>query len=280
MGNPIETPTQLGPVLVRSGCLFHILAKMGAGSAANPAEVGGRSQIVIMMLPDSPDVKNVVFASDGLLGSIKPGSIVVDCSTISPLVEAEIAQQLENTGIQMLDAPVSGGTTGAEKGTLTFMVGGNKEAFDTCLPLFKEMGQNVFYMGNHGMGSVTKLCNQMALSLNLLGTCEALLLASKGGLDPRKVLEVLSTGAANSWQLSNFGPKMIERDFRPGFKISHLKKDLRIVHEVSESLQIPTLGTSLVYELLKAAHSQGLGDNGTQALLIALEKLAQHEIKQ
>lgn len=255
------------------------LVKMGAERAASPKEIAERSGIVFTMLPDSPDVKRVLLEADGVVEGMKPGGMVVDCSTISPLVEVEIAESLRQRKIEMLDAPVTGGTTGAEKGTLTFMVGGKKEAFDRCLPLFKAMGRSIFHMGDLGMGSFTKICNQMAVSLNLLGTCEALLLASKAGLDVRKVLEVLGTGGASSYQLVNLGPKMVERDFRPGFKIAQFKKDLRIAREISENLRLPTLGAGLTYELLKAAHSQGLGDNGTQALIKALEQLAQYQLR-
>jgi 2-hydroxy-3-oxopropionate reductase len=256
------------------------LVDLGAESAESPRKVGERAEIVITMLPDSSDVRQVILGGDGVASGVKTGSVVVDCSTIAPAVEMEIAQQLLTNGVAALDAPVTGGTGGAESGTLTFMVGGSAAAYERCVPLFKAMGKNIFHMGTNGMGSFTKLCNQICVSLNLLGTCEALLLASRAGLDPKRTIEVLETGAANSWQLLNFGPKMLDRDFRPGFKIQHLKKDLRIVSEACEKLSLPSMGTALVHELLKAVENEGLGESGTPALVVALEKLAGHEIGQ
>ena len=254
------------------------LVALGAESAESPRKVAERAEILFTMLPDSSDVRQVILGTEGVASGVRRGSLVVDCSTISPTVELEIAQQLLMNGTEALDAPVTGGTMGAEAGTLTFMVGGSAAAYERCVPLFKAMGKNIFHMGTNGMGSFTKLCNQICVSLNLLGTCEALLLASKAGLDPKRTIEVLATGVANSWQLLNFGPKMLDRDFRPGFKIQHLKKDLRIVSEVCESLLLPSLGTDLVHELLKAVENQGLGESGTPALIVALEELAAHEV--
>jgi 2-hydroxy-3-oxopropionate reductase len=284
MGNPMSKRLiSAGHQLVvynRSSRPIRELVDLGAESARNPREVGERAEIVITMLPDSPDVKRVILGDDGVASGLKKGAVVVDCSTISPTVEVEIAQQLLTNGVEALDAPVSGGTTGAESGTLTFMVGGSATAYERCVPLFKAMGKSIFHMGTNGMGSFTKLCNQICVSLNLLGTCEALMLASRAGLDPKRTIEVLGTSAASSLQLLNFGPKMLDRDFRPGFKIQHLKKDLRIVSETCEKLSLPFMGTALVHELLKAVENEGLGESGTPALIVALEKLAGHEIGQ
>jgi len=250
------------------------LAELGAQLAASPREVAERSEVVITMLPDSSDVKEVILGHNGVAEGMKRDCLVVDCSTISPLIEVEIAQHLQNNHVESLDAPVTGGTTGAESGTLTFLVGGKADVYKRCLPLFKAMGKEVFHMGGNGMGSYAKLCNQICVGLNLLGTCEALMLARRAGLDPDKTIEALSTGAANSWQLANFGPKMVRRDFKPGFKIEHLEKDMRLVDEVCEQLTLPSFGASLVRELLKYAKNAGLSENGTPALLVALERLA------
>jgi 3-hydroxyisobutyrate dehydrogenase-like beta-hydroxyacid dehydrogenase len=254
------------------------LVGMGAEEATNPKEVAERCDIVFTMVPDSPDVRQVILGGNGVAEGVRRNGIVVDCSTVSPLLEVEIAEELKAKSVYLLDAPVTGGTPGAEAGTLTFMVGGNREAFDRCMTLFKAMGKNIFYMGESGMGSYTKLCNQIAVSLNLLGTCEALLVASKAGLDPREAIKVLGTGAAESWQLLNLGPKMVERDFKPGFKIKHLVKDLRIAHEVCEEMGVPIFGSTLTQELLRVAKTQGLGDSATPALILALENLAKHQI--
>lgn len=255
------------------------LVELGAERAEGPRNVAERSEITITMLPDSPDVRQVILGPDGVAEGMKAGGIVVDCSTVSPLVEMEIAQQLRTKDIEVLDAPVTGGTMGAEAGTLTFMVGGSVGAYERCLPLFEAMGRNIYHMGSNGMGSFAKLCNQVCVALNLLGTCEALLLASEAGLDPKRTIEALATGAANSWQLVNLGPKMLDRDFRPGFKVRHLKKDLRIVTEVCEKLSLPTFGTTIVHQLLEAAENQGLGESGTPALIMALENSAAHEMR-
>ncbi|HUK50459.1 MAG TPA: NAD(P)-dependent oxidoreductase, partial [Terriglobales bacterium] len=188
------------------------LVAAGAKAAFTPKDVAEQAETIFTMLPDSSDVRQVILGSDGVASGARKGSVVVDCSTVSPALEIEIAHQLSRISVEMLDAPVTGGTMGAEAGSLTFMVGGSEAAYERCLPLFKAMGKNVFHMGANGMGAFAKLCNQICVSLNLLGTCEALLLASKVGLDPERIIEVLGTGAANSWQLLNFGPKMLNRD--------------------------------------------------------------------
>jgi len=282
MGKPLVTrllaAQQRLAVFNRSPGAAEELGELGAVICQDSKDLAERSDIVITMLPDSPDVKNVILGRHGVSSGIRKGGIVIDCSTISPLVEKGIAEQLNALGIEMLDAPVSGGTTGAEAGTLTFMVGGGRDAYEKCLPLLKTMGKNIFYMGANGMGSFTKLCNQLAVALNLLGTCEALLLASKAGLDPQKTIEVLATGAASSWQLVNLGPKMLQRDFKPGFKLEHLRKDLRLITEACEELNLPTMGTGLMHELLKATANQGLGQKSTPALILTLEQLANHEV--
>lgn len=254
------------------------LANLGAEKASSPKEVAAKAEIIITMLPDSPDVKKVVLGENGIAEGVRPGSIVIDMSTVSPMVEVEIAEELRKKGVEYLDAPVTGSTMGAESGTLTIMVGGSKEAFERALPVLKTMGKNIVHMGGNGMGQMTKMCNQVAVSLNLLGTCEAILLASKAGLDPKKVIEVIGSGAAGSWQLNNLGPRMVERDFRPGFKVEHLVKDLRIVREVTSRLNLPLLGVNMVAELVKALEQHGYGSEGTQALITVLEKLATHQV--
>ncbi len=254
------------------------LANLGAEKASSPKEVAAKAEIIITMLPDSPDVKKVVLGENGIAEGVRPGSIVIDMSTVSPMVEMEIAEELRKKGVEYLDAPVTGSTMGAESGTLTIMVGGSKEAFERALPVLKTMGKNIVHMGGNGMGQMTKMCNQVAVSLNLLGTCEAILLASKAGLDPKKVIEVIGSGAAGSWQLNNLGPRMVERDFRPGFKVEHLVKDLRIVREVTSRLNLPLLGVNMVAELVKALEQHGYGSEGTQALITVLEKLATHQV--
>lgn len=250
------------------------LKSLGASAANSPKEVAENSDVVITMLPDSDDVESVVLGKNGVVEGIKSGGIVIDMSTISPLVTIQIHNMLKNMGVYMLDAPVTGGTIGAESGTLTIMVGGDREAFERCLPIFLCLGKKVHYMGPSGSGQMTKLCNQIAVALSLLGVCEAITFASKAGLDLRTVLDVLSSGAASSWQLINLGPKIIEGDMEPGFKAKHLRKDLRIVSEVSEKLNVFLPGSGLMHELMKALSSMGYDEKGTQSLIILIEKLS------
>jgi len=254
------------------------LVSLGARAAQSPREVAEKSEFVILMLPDSPDVEKVVLGENGVCEGAGEGSIVIDMSTISPFTEIRIAEMLRQRGVYYLDAPVTGSTPAAEAGTLTIMVGGPREAFDRSLPILQCMGKNIHYMGNNGAGQFTKLCNQIAVSLNLLGTCEALLLASKAGLDPLKVIEVLGSGAGSSWQLVNLGPKIVAKDFTPGFKAEHLRKDLRILSEISEKLGLPLFGTTVVHQLIKSLVENGMGKCGTQSLITILEQLSRHRL--
>lgn len=254
------------------------LSREGAEPAWSPREVAEKVDVLITMVPDSPDVEKVLFGGKGVAESGRHGLIVVDMSTISPIKAREFAERLRGLGMEMLDAPVSGGTIGAEQGTLTIMVGGRMEVFEKVKPILSVLGKKVTYMGGNGAGQATKICNQVAIAGTLLGVCEALLLAKSSGLDPMKVIEVISGGAASSWQLVNLGPKIVERDFEPGFKVSHFRKDLRIAREVGEELDLPLLGAGMVYELLKSLEAEGLGGKGTQALALVLEKLASRSI--
>ncbi|MEM4410930.1 MAG: NAD(P)-dependent oxidoreductase [Candidatus Caldarchaeum sp.] len=254
------------------------LAQLKALPCKSPAEVASQSDIIITMLPDAPEVRQVLAGEEGVLAKIRHGQVIIDMSTVSPIFSKEMATLVKSKGGEMLDAPVSGSTMAAEQGTLTIMVGGSKEAFEKALPVLQAMGKHIYYMGESGAGSFTKLCNQVAVSLNLLGVCEMLLVASKAGLDVKKVIEVVSTGAGGSWQLSNLGPRMVVRDFRPGFKVKHLRKDLRIVREVAESLGLSLPGVSLVAELVKALDNMGHGEDGTQALVEVLEMLSRHRL--
>ncbi|MDJ0271569.1 MAG: NAD(P)-dependent oxidoreductase [Aigarchaeota archaeon] len=260
-------------VFNRSKAPMEELASLGATPCSSSKEVAESSECVITMLPDEKAVEQVLLGRGGVLEGLAPGCVVVDMSTVSPGFSREMARRVEEKGGEMLDAPVSGSTMAAEQGALTIMVGGKPETFEKIRPVFEAMGKNIHYMGGAGMGSFTKLCNQVAVSLNLLGVCETLMVAAKAGLDLRKVIEVISTGAGGSWQLSNLGPRMVMRDFRPGFKVKHLRKDLRILRETTESLGLCLPGVALVSELVKTLDEMGHGENGTQALVEVLEKL-------
>lgn len=282
MGKPMSKRIlQAGHELVvfnRSRAPMDELVALGARAAGSPGEVAEQAEFVILMLPDSQDVERVVLGQEGVHEGAKKDTIVIDMSTISPFTEIKIAEMLRQKGVYYLDAPVTGSTPAAEAGTLTIMVGGPREAFDKAFPILGCMGKNIHYMGNNGAGQFTKLCNQIAVSLNLLGTCEALLLASKAGLDPLKVIDVLGSGAGSSWQLLNLGPKIVNKDFTPGFKAEHLRKDLRIISEVSEQLGLPLFGTAVVYQLVKSLVENGMGKCGTQSLITILEQLSRHRL--
>jgi len=254
------------------------LVAMGAYGASSPKEVAERSDVVITMVTDSPDVEDVLLGSNGVIHGGRPGLIVIDMSTISPLVTRRISSELAKRGIKMLDAPVSGGEKGAKEATLSIMVGGPRDAFEECLPIFECLGKKITYMGQTGMGQTAKLCNQVICALNIQAVCEGLMLGAMAGLDLKRLLEAVSAGAASSWMLLNLGPKMIERDFKPGFKIRHQQKDLRLALELAAELKLPLPGTALVQQMLRIAEAEGLGEEGTQAAIAAMEKIAGRKI--
>jgi 3-hydroxyisobutyrate dehydrogenase len=250
----------------------------GAQAGQSPADVAARSEVIITMVTDSPDVQRVVLGPDGVIEGAEAGSVVIDMTTMSPSVTREIAERLAEKGIEMLDAPVSGGDVGAKAGTLSIMVGGKEEVFQRCLPVLQAMGKNIIHIGPHGAGQTTKLCNQIAVALNMLAGCEAIMLAAKSGIDPRKMLEAISAGAAGSWMLSNLAPRIVNRDFAPGFMIRLAQKDLRLVLESAQELQLPLPGTALMNQVWRAVEAEGGGDLGTQAAIKALEKWANFEL--
>jgi 3-hydroxyisobutyrate dehydrogenase len=226
------------------------------------------------MVTDSPDVEEIILGPNGVIHGARRGLIVIDMSTISPSMTRKIAEELNKKGVKMLDAPVSGGEKGAVEGTLSIMVGGPREVFEECLPIFEILGKRITYMGPAGSGQTAKLCNQVICALNIQAVCEGLMLGAKAGLDVKKLLEAVSAGAANSWMLTNLGPKMMERDFKPGFKIRHQQKDLRLALSLASEINLPLPCTALVHQLLRVAESEGLGEAGTQAAIVAMEKLA------
>ncbi len=247
----------------------------GAIAGSSPKEVAENSKIIISMLPDSKGVEHVILGKNGVIEGVKAGSIVVDMSTASPHTERKIARKLEKLKVEMLDAPVTGGEIGATEGTLTIMIGGKSEVFEQCLPVFRAMGKNIVRVGDIGSGQMAKMCNQILVSVNLLATCEALMLGGKASLDMEKVLGVLGTGAAGSWQLSKSGPKILKGDFEPGFRVEHMVKDLRIALSLSKDLGVSLPGTSVVLQLFHEIESDGMGKKGIQALIHALEKLVE-----
>ncbi len=255
------------------------LVEMGATAGQHPADVAAQSDIIIICVSDTPDVQAVVLGEDGVAQGAQPGALLVDCSTISPQATKEMAAQLAEQGIHWLDAPVSGGSEGAANGTLSIMVGGEAAQFERALPVFQAMGRTITHVGPTGAGQTVKLVNQILVVVTMLGVGEALLFAEAGGLDLEKTLTAVSGGAAGSWSLSNRGPQMINRDWRPGFTIDLQQKDLRLVLEAADQFGAPALGTSLVFQLYRTLQQQGLGSEGNHAIVKALENLAGFRIQ-
>jgi len=250
------------------------LLEAGAKPAKSPKEVAESSDIVIDMVTDSKDVEEVLLGPGGVIHGARPGTIVVDMSTISPIVTREIARKLGEKGIRMLDAPVSGGDIGARNATLSIMVGGDTDAFEECLPIFQAMGKTITHIGGHGDGQICKAVNQILVGVNVLGVAEALMFASKAGVDVDKVLAAVAGGAAGSWQLTNNGPKMLKGDYAPGFKVKDYIKDLRIIMETAAETKTPLVETAVVQQMFRNLDAEGLRDKGTQAVIVAVEKLA------
>jgi 3-hydroxyisobutyrate dehydrogenase len=252
---------------------------VGAAEGASAADVAAKSEAVFTMVGDSPDVEQVALGPNGILEGGGEGLVHIDMSTISPAVTRTIAHRYAEKGIEMLDAPVSGGEGGAVNATLSIMAGGKEEVFEQCRPLFAVLGKTVTYCGPSGAGQTVKLCNQVAVSVTNMAVCEALVLAKKAGVAPQTMLDAISGGAAASWQLLNLAPKMIAGDFRPGFKVWHQQKDLRLALEVAREATLPLPGTALVSQLYASLEAEGLGEEGTQALVKALEKLGNVDIR-
>ena len=255
------------------------LVALGARGGESPSEVAKNSDIVIDMVTDAPDVEQVLLGEKGVLSAARQGLVVIDMSTNSPEIARSVYSKLLEREIDFLDAPVTGGDKGAREATLTIMVGGRKETFNRCKPVFECIGKEIVYMGPSGSGQAMKLCNQTAVAIHTLATCESLLLGSSAGLDLNDVLRVLTSGAANSWNLTNLGPKVTKHDFEPGFKAAHLLKDLRYVIQLSETNHLTLPGSSIVYQLFNSIMADGQGEKGTQILARVLEKLASREIK-
>lgn len=250
------------------------LVSEGAFWIDSPAELVGKCDVVISCVPDSPDVEAVYLGPRGVCEGVRPGSLCIDMSTISPEVARRVDAAIRGKGGAFLDAPVSGGKTGAHAGTLVIMVGGKEADVQRADPIFRAMGKTIVPCGPVGSGQLTKLCNQILCAVNLLGVCEALVFARKVGLDPERMLQAVSAGAAGSWALSNLGPRMITRDFAPMFMIDLQQKDLRITLQSAAAPNVPLPGTALVSQMLAANQAHGEGREGTQAMIKTLERLA------
>ena len=253
------------------------LLKRGATWASSPAEAATAADIVFLCVTDTPDVETIVLGERGLLHAARQGLVIVDHSTISPSTTRRLADTLADKGTHFLDAPVSGGDIGARNATLSIMVGGDQPAYEHALPLLQLMGKTITHCGQSGNGQLTKLVNQVLVSVTNLAVCEALTFAINNGLNPQKTIQAISGGAAGSWQLNNLGPKMIAKDFAPGFMIDLQQKDLRLVLQAAGESLTSLPATSLVHQLFTAAQAEGRGKEGTQALFAVLSRLANRE---
>ena len=249
-------------------------ADAGARVGKTPAEVAQHSDIIITCVSDTPDVQKVILGDDGVIHGAQAGALVIDMSTISPQATKDIAAKLEEKGVHMLDAPISGGSEGAEKGTLSIMIGGDAAQVERAMPCLEAMGKAITHVGPRGAGQAVKLVNQILVVINMLGVSEALLFAEASGVDLEKALAAVTQGAAGSWMLSNRGPQVINRDWRPGFTIDLQQKDLRLVMEAADEIGVPMLGTGMIYQFYRTLQEKGLGLEGNHALVKALENLS------
>ena len=248
------------------------MVKEGAQGVSSSREVAESSEVVITMVPDSPDVQQVILGPQGVIEGAWDDSVVIDMSTISPTVTQDIAARLREKKVHMLDAPVSGGQWGAVQRTLAIMVGGETEIVERCTPVFEALGQRIVHVGPNGAGQTVKLVNQILVAGTLNAVCEALVFAARAGVDLEKTIEAVSGGAAYSWQLENLGKRIIQGDFAPGFMVKLQQKDLRLVLEQGRDMHLTLPGTALVNQLFHSLEAAGEGELGTQALVKALER--------
>jgi 2-hydroxy-3-oxopropionate reductase len=264
----------------RSQAAVGELVAEGVFATSSPKNVAEQSDIVITMLPDSPDVEAVVLGSDGVLEGAKEGLLLIDMSTISPVVTRSIAVEAERSGVRMLDAPVSGGDKGAIAGTLSIMAGGEAKDFERALPLFEAMGKTIRHCGPVGSGQVVKACNQIVVAIVIEAVSEALVLGSKAGVNPEIILQVLSGGLAQNRVMDLRGPTMINHDFTPGFKARLHRKDMKIILETAREFGVALPVSALVDQMFTSLVAKGNGDLDHSALLTVIEELSDHFINE
>ncbi len=250
------------------------LTGAGATACGSPRELAAEADIIFTNVSDTPDVEQVILGEDGIIHGAKSGAVVVDMSTISPSVTRTIAAALADRGVDMLDAPVSGGEQGAINGTLSIMVGGKDAAFQRVLPLFECMGGSIVHIGDHGAGQVAKACNQVVIAQTIAAIGEAFILASASGVDPARVREALLGGFAGSRALESHGQRMLERNFKPGFKAKLHQKDMRIALEEAAALKIALPGAALVTQYINGIVGNGMGEDDSISILRLQEQLS------
>ncbi len=254
------------------------LAAKGAIACSSSREVAQRSDIIFIMVQDTPDAEAVLFGKDGVAEGVRQGCVVVDMSSISPIATKEFAKRLAALGVEMLDAPVSGGQVGAENASLSIMVGGQPGVFAEIEPYFEIMGKNIVHVGGNGDGQTCKVANQIVVGLTIEAVAEALLFASKAGADPAKVREALLGGFAQSRILELHGERMLKRSFAPGFRIRLQQKDLNLALQAARTLGLSLPNTATAQELFNAVGAEGGSELDHSALVLALEKLANHRV--
>ncbi len=244
---------------------------------SSPAEVASNAEVIFTMVGFPADVREVILGQEGVLVGACPGALLVDMTTSEPSLARAIYEAAAAKSVDVLDAPVSGGDIGARSASLVIMVGGDERAFERARPLLEKLGKTIVYQGGPGAGQHAKMVNQIAIASGMIGVCEALLYASRAGLDVERVLETITGGAAGSWSLANYGPRALRGDFEPGFKVDHFVKDLGIALAEARELRLALPGLALAQQLYIAVQAQGLGQKGTHALLLALAQMSDIE---
>jgi 3-hydroxyisobutyrate dehydrogenase len=250
------------------------LLEAGAAWAETPKQVAERSDVVFAIVGFPKDVREVFLGGQGALAGSKPGTVLVDMTTSEPSLAREIYEAAKAKDVASVDAPVSGGDVGAKNAALSIMVGGDADVIEAVRPLFECMGKTIIHQGAAGAGQHTKMVNQVLIASNMIGVCEALLYGYKAGLDLKTVLQSVGGGAAASWSLNNLGPRMIDRNFEPGFFVEHFIKDMGIALEEAKRMNLVLPGLALANQLYLAVQAQGWGRKGTHALMLALEQLS------
>lgn len=277
MGNPMARH------LMKAGHQIYILASSavademkskGAVTMNNAGDLAEQVDVVITMLPDSPEVETIVLGDHGVITGLKKGALFIDMSTIAPATSVKIFDAFQQKGIEALDAPVSGGQAGAEGATLSIMVGGNEDAFKRALPIFEKMGKNIVHIGKAGSGQTTKACNQIVVGMTIQAVAEALTLAKKSGVDVAKVRAALLGGFAQSKILDLHGQRVLDRNFKPGFKVKLHRKDMNIALQTAKNLSVPLPGSAIVASQMDAIIAQGNGELDHSALTLFLESIS------
>jgi len=250
------------------------LLEQGATEATSPAEVAGRSDVVFSIVGFPHDVREVLLGGAGALSGAKHGCVLVDMTTSQPALAVEIAEAARARGVHAVDAPVSGGDIGAREARLSIMIGGEEPIVEALRPLFEVLGKTIVHQGPAGAGQHTKMVNQILIATNMIGVCEALLYGFKAGLDLATVLQSVGSGAAGSWSLNNLGPRIIARNFDPGFFVEHFLKDMKIALDEARRMQLALPGLALAEQLYQAVAAQGHARAGTHALMLALARLS------